>query len=433
MDPTTIIIFVALITLSAFFSWTEIALMTMSNHKIESLIRQKKSWAKSLKRIKKNGDRLLITILIWNNLVNVWASAIATVATIDIAEKMNLPWSLWVWIATWAVTLILLLFWEITPKSICSKYNERISLLVAPLYVFLMTVLFPITIFIEFFVKWISKLFWSDNLSARMSQEELEAFIDMSHEKWAVEENEHRKIKWVLDLSDTTAESVMTPRVQMDAVKINMTVDMVCEYFLTHSHSRLPVYDWTIDNIDYVITFKEAFKLKESWRWQKKLNELTLDSIIKVPLTQPIDKIFEILQKSRKHIALVLDEHWWVEWIITLEDIIEEVFWDIKDETDREEIYIWHSKDWKIFTRWDALIEDVLEELKISDIEKIWLWEEFIWENLSYVITSVLERFPEAWEKVVIEWDMKKLVIIVKQVNNWKIWSLEIEKVNKIG
>lgn len=424
-----IILFIIFIILSAFFSWTEIALMSLSNHKVISLEKEKKIWSKFLKKIKKENDRLLITILIWNNLVNVWAASLATATSIELAENFWFPWNYWIWIATWMVTLILLLFWEITPKTICSKYNEKISLIVAPIYFYLIKILLPISIFIEIFVKVIWKLFWG-NIHPKMSTEELEAFIDMSHEKWAVEAEEHKKIKSILDLGETLAESVMTPRVQMDAINIDSTVDQLCDFLLTRSHSRIPVYRDTIDNIDYVITFKEAFKLKESWRWNKKLSELMLDKIIKVPLTQPVDKIFEILQKSRKHIALVLDEHWWVEWIITLEDIIEEVFGDIKDETDREWIYLSKLKDWKIQADWNVIINDILSELKIDDIEDIWLGEEFLWENLSYIITSRLERFPENGEILELLWKNIWIKLNVKQINWWKIGQIIIQKLN---
>lgn len=424
-----IILFIIFIILSAFFSWTEIALMSLSNHKVISLEKEKKIWSKFLKKIKKENDRLLITILIWNNLVNVWAASLATATSIELAENFWFPWNYWIWIATWMVTLILLLFWEITPKTICSKYNEKISLIVAPIYFYLIKILLPISIFIEIFVKVIWKLFWG-NIHPKMSTEELEAFIDMSHEKWAVEAEEHKKIKSILDLGETLAESVMTPRVQMDAINIDSTVDQLCDFLLTRSHSRIPVYRDTIDNIDYVITFKEAFKLKESWRWNKKLSELMLDKIIKVPLTQPVDKIFEILQKSRKHIALVLDEHWWVEWIITLEDIIEEVFGDIKDETDREWIYLSKLKDWKIQADWNVIINDILSELKIDDIEDIWLGEEFLWENLSYIITSRLERFPENGEILELLWKNIWIKLNVKHINWWKIGQIIIQKLN---
>jgi putative hemolysin len=147
-----------------------------------------------------------------------------------------------------------------------------------------------------------------------------------------------------------------------------------------------------------------------------------------VPLTQPIDKVFETLQKSRKHIALVLDEHGWVEWIITLEDIIEEVFWDIKDETDKEDIYLSKLKDWKILASWNVMIDDVLEEMRIGDIMDIWLDEDFIWENLSYIITSRLERFAENGEVIEFIGKTKNLRLIVKNVSGWKIGQIVVEK-----
>ena len=429
MDPLSIIIFIFLITLSAFFSGTEIALMSISQHKIISLIKEKKSWAKFLKKIKSENDKLLIAILIWNNLVNVWASALATTTSIQLAEKFSIPGSYWIWIATWVVTLILLLFWEITPKTICSKYSEQVSLFVAPFYFIFTKILYPLIIIIEVFVKTIWYLFGNKKMNIKMSSEELEAFIDMSHENWAVKSDEHRKIKWVLDLGDTLAESVMTPRVQMDAVNENITIDSLCEYLLMHSHSRIPVYKETIDRIDSFITFKQAFKLKEAWRGGKKLSEIQLDEIIKIPLNQPIDIVFKTLQKSRKHMALVLDEHWWVEWLITIEDIVEEVFGDIKDETDKEEIYITKLKDGKIQANGNVIIDDILEELKINDIWNIWLGEEFSWENLSYIITSKLERFPINWEKINLIWENKTLTLEVKQISNGKIWQVVIEKI----
>ncbi|MDD2486767.1 MAG: hemolysin family protein [Candidatus Gracilibacteria bacterium] len=428
MDPSSLFLFILLVALSAFFSGTEIALMSISQHKITSLIKEKKAGAKYLKKIKKNNDRLLITILIGNNLVNVGASALATVNAVQLVESLNLPGSYGIGIATGMVTIILLLFGEITPKSICSKYAEKTSLLVAGFYHFLMIILLPITYIIEFFVKIISRLFNSNNISTKMSSEEFEAFIDMSKDNGAVEEEEHKKIKSILDLGDTVAESVMTPRVQMDAVSIDTTVDMLCEYLLIHSHSRIPIYDGTVDNIDFVITFKQAFKLKESGRGPKKLRDLTLDKIIKIPLTQPIDKVFEILQKSRKHIALVLDEHGGVEGIITLEDIIEEVFGDIKDETDKEEIYMKSLENGSIIACGNTLIDDVIEELDINDLSEIGLDQEFAGENLSYIITSILERFPENDECIELSGKDKSLRICVKSILNGKIGQIILEK-----
>lgn len=159
MDPTSLLIFITLVALSAFFSGTEMALMSLSQHAIQGYQKEKRAGSKSLARIKKKNDKLLITILIGNNLVNVGASALATVAAIKIAESFSLPGSYGIGIATGAVTLILLLFGEITPKSIASKYPGSISLAVAPFYEVLMMLLTPITFVIEWFVVGMRKLF----------------------------------------------------------------------------------------------------------------------------------------------------------------------------------------------------------------------------------------------------------------------------------
>lgn len=124
-----------------------------------------------------------------------------------------------------------------------------------------------------------------------------------------MESHEHRKIKSILDLSETEASSVMTPRVSVDFVSREMTVGELCAFFLASSHSRIPVYAETPDDIDYVVSMRQAFAWKEQGLEGKKLKELSLEKIIKVPATQPIDRIFTIFQKSHKHIALVIDEH----------------------------------------------------------------------------------------------------------------------------
>ena len=190
-------------------------------------------------------------------------------------------------------------------------------------------------------VKMISWFFVRKEYAAKkISYAEVEAFIDMSHEEGEVDADERRQIKNILTLSDTSAESTLTPRVNVEFIPIEMTIDEVCEFFMNTSHSRMPVYQGTRDNVDFVITFREAFRLQKEGKGKSSLASLSLEKIMKVPLTQSLDTLFEKFQKSRKHIALVLDEHGGTAGIITMEDILEEVFGDIKDEKDQEDVYI---------------------------------------------------------------------------------------------
>ena len=428
MDPASFIVFIILIALSAFFSGTEIALMTISKHTIEWFLKEKRLGSTALKRIKEKNDQLLITILIGNNLVNVGASALATVSAIKLAESLNLPGEYGIGFATGAVTITLLLFWEITPKSIASKYTGSVSLFVAPFYEFLMKIMLPIVCIIEFFVRVIKKIFRTpDNISS-ITPEELEAFLDISHEQWAVESHEHRKIKNILDLSDTDASSVMTPRVSVDFVSEDTTINELCNIFLESSHSRFPVYAETPDDVDYVVTMREAFIWKEEGAGDKKLKELDLEKIIKVPATQPIDRIFTIFQKSHKHIALVLDEHGWVDGVITLEDIIEEVFGDIKDEKDREEEYIRKTSNGAIIAQGSVLVEDVLEEYNLTNT-CVNIDEEYMDETISYLILSILERFPRNGESITLKGSKNSILLTVEDIEDGKIESVRVEQI----
>ncbi len=173
-----------------------------------------------------------------------------------------------------------------------------------------------------------------------ISEEELDAFIDMSHAGGAVEEDEKRQIKNLLGLAEMTADSVMTPRVNVEFLSLDMTVNEVCDFMMKSSHSRLPVYGKTTDDVDSVITFREAFQLQREGHGDAHLSSLDLEKIMKVSLTQSLDDLFEKFQKSRRHIALVLDEHGGTAGVVTMEDVLEEVFGDIKDEKDKEEIYM---------------------------------------------------------------------------------------------
>jgi len=160
----------------------------------------------------------------------------------------------------------------------------------------------------------------------------------------------------------------------------------------------------------------------------KKLKDLDLEKIIKVPATQPIDRIFTIFQKSHKHIALVLDEHGWVDGVITLEDIIEEVFGDIKDEKDREEEYIRKTSNGAIVVKGSVLVEDVLEEFNLSST---WvnIDEDYVGETMSYLILSILERFPKNGELITLTWSKIQLLLTVEEIEDGKIETVRVEKI----
>ncbi len=437
MDPALIIIFTILFLLSAFFSASEIALMSLPEHKIDSLLKQNRFWSKALRYLKDRNDKVLITILIWNNLVNVYIAALATQFAITVSKSSTFDEALIVWASTWIITFLLLMFWEIVPKSYATKNAEKIALLVANFYKGLIIVLSPIIYFMEGIIK----LTTGKSSVSKITDEEIEAFIDMWREEWVFEAGEHEKIKNMLEFSDITVEEIITPRVNIDAIDIETTVNDALDFVLNHTHSRIPVFIEKVDNIWYVVNLRFLVQEQKKWNGNILLSQLkNLDKAIKIPLNHPIDKLLEIFKNSRKHMAIVLDEYGWVAWLVTLEDIIEEVFWDIRDEYDKERDEMRKIVENKYEVDPSLIFEDLLDELGIK-FENLWLDEkDYYATTLNYFITEELERFPDSWEilEKELSWDWFKddkiktfLVLKIKNVIDNKIESVEVELVKK--
>ena len=428
MSLNEIILFVVLFILSWFFSWSEIALMSLPKHKIESLLKSKRLGAKSLRDVKEDTDNLLIMILIGNNLVNTYTAALATQIAMSLSEKMWIWASQAVWISTVVVTIFLLLFWEIIPKSIASKNAVSIGLFVSPIYKFLMVPFWPIIMLIKVVIRVFS---WKKS-DEKMTDDDIQSFIDLWRDHWWIDDDEHEKLKSVFEFYETTAEEIMTPRVKIEAIPDTLTIKEAVEYYLTHTHTRIPIYHETIDKIDYFISGRDLLRELNSWNSDKKLTELKLRKVLKVPLNQPISKLLDIFQKTNKIFAIIMDPYGWVAWLTSLEDIIEQVFGEIRDESDREAEEFVKTPDWKILTNWLVLMQDLLDEFEL-ELPNIWLDEkEFNWETVSYVITDVLEGFPKSWEEIYFEIISdeeekikKKLYIKVLEADESKIWKVE--------
>lgn len=402
--------------------------MSVSDHKLEGWLRQKRFGAKTLARIKQQNEKLLVTNLIGTLLVTSAPTIIAEkYITPEVARAFSLDPHIATTIVYASAFLIILLFGEIAAKIIGVRFSDSVALKVAPIYQVLMWICMPITWLTEFFMRGLGWMMGGKidfHGGQKVTEEELDAFIDMSHVGGAVEADERKQIKNLLGLSDMTADSVMTPRVNVEFVSLDMTIDAVCEFMMRTTHSRLPVYGETTDDVDYVITFREAFQLQREGHGQAKLENLDLEKIMKVPLTQALDDLFEKFQKSRRHIALVLDEHGGTAGVVTMEDVLEEVFGDIKDETDKEEIYMRKTRTGSIEAIGSVLIDDILEEYNISP-EEIDLPEEYMGETLSYVVMAEQEEFPHVGEEVVFAGEEKKLTLKVLEVDESVIEKME--------
>lgn len=432
MDPVAIIIFVILFLLSAFFSGSETAFMSVPEHKVDAFVKQKKFWARELKALKSNTDRLLITILIWNNLVNTFTASYATSIAMDIAQSLWAEWSsAAIWIATWIVTILLLLFGEIFPKTLATRYADKISLTVSKVYKFLQIILFPIIRCIEKLMKALQKKHVEDQ---KITDEEIEAFIDMWQDDGVFESWEYEKIKNMLDFYEITCEEVMTPRVKIDALPCTMTVDEAVEELLKFSHSRILVYNKTIDHVEWVVTLRELLQVQKKWNWNTKLCDLSLWPVIKVPLTKPIHSLLELFKKMRRHIAVVIDEYGWVAWLVSLEDVVEEVFGDIQDETDNEIEPIRTDGNGSYLFQSEVRVDEMLDKFGL-DFDDVWIDEsEFEWETLWYFVMSYFERFPKKWDEIVLKINNiddpdktdSTLSLRVMWVRNNIIWDIKV-------
>lgn len=370
--------------------------MSLPSHKVESLLKQKLFGSKALSHIKSNTDKLLITILVGNNLVNVYTAALATQLSISFAKTSGIEESLAIGMATGLITFLILVFWEIVPKSFATKNAVAISLKVAPIYKVLMILLFPVIFFLEILIK----VFTGKNVATKVTDEEIESFIDLWKDSWALEDDEHEMLKNTLEFGDTLIEEIMVPRVKVDALPDDMTVEEALEYYLTHTHSRIPVYHKQIDNIIGILTIRDILRERRAGHNDKKLKALHFKKFLKAPINQPIDTLLENFKSSRQHIAVVMDEYGGVAGITTIEDVVEEVFWEIHDETDFETDEIIENEDGSFTIDSSILMNDIVDEFEL-ELADLWMNEKEFWsETVSYMITHKLERFPKQDEEI---------------------------------
>lgn len=405
MSSWTIIVFIVLILFSAFSAGSEIAIMSIPRHLIEALIKKWNPRAKILLWLKDRTDKFLITILVLNNLVNTLIAALATKIAIDFARISGFEEWLAIGVTTAIITILILLFWDILPKTMATRGALTMGLFVAPVYKFLINICKPIVWAVEKVIK----LFDPNSSShiRQVNQEEIEALVDIAKEQWSIENDMARHIKKIIDFHETTVQEIITPRVRMESFKSNTTVDEALTKMQHFSHTRIPVFKKNIDDVEWVVSYKELVNYREQWLGARIMEDIPLKKALKIPLTMPIDKVLEVFKRDRRQMAIVMDEYGGVSGLITLEDIIEEIFGEFIDETDNEITPI--KNDWESYiVQWWVVIDDLLEHMHITRWDIGLEEQEYSGETVSYVITSELERFPEKNEKLIFQWEDDK-------------------------
>jgi putative hemolysin len=397
----------ALILLSAFFSSSEVAFVALSPAKVKMLKEKKTRIGKLVAKLKKRPQRLLATILIGNNIVNIFAAGLATVLATDLFGSKGLG------IATGAMTLLILIFGEIFPKAFAQKYAEIFALVFAyPLYL-LNKLLYPFTWFFE---KSLHAL--GAQHIERISEEEVVAVVDLGAESGEIKKHEQEMIQNVLEFTDTRVEEVMIPRVKIEALEENTSIEEAQKFFHKSKHSRLPVFRKTIDKVVGVLTLRQIFEFHGSSH--DPIKKINLLEPIFTPAARTIRKLFQELQSRRIHLAIVVDEHGGTLGIASLEDLLEEIVGEIEDEEDVKGAELEKLNSKTLLVNGETQLSEVDEILETKLAKDV-----FETKNVAFLLLEKLGKLPQEGAKIREE----NVEFTIEKVKNNKIGKVKIEKI----
>ncbi|MCK5449701.1 HlyC/CorC family transporter [Candidatus Pacearchaeota archaeon] len=403
-----IITLIGLIFLSAFFSGTETALMSLNSVKVKSLVKQQKKGSEVLYRLKQNPHRLIITILVGNNLVNIGAAALAT------AFFINLLGSVGIGIATGAITFLILVFGEIIPKTFASQNAEKISLTVAKPVEILSFIFFPLVWFFERISGIMLKLLGSKE-EAEVSRTELETIVALGLKEGILEKDAAEIMHNVLRFEGTTVQEIMTPKVEMLTVDGNKKLSKVLDYIVKTPHSRYPV-SIKENEIIGVLDIDDVLKQVRDKKLGKKVKDL-VRPIIFVPETKEIDDLLTEFEGKEVPMAIVVDEYGDIEGLVTVEDILEEIVGNIFDKSKTKNIYFKKLNDKSIIVDAKIPIDKLNKSLDLGIRGKQY-------NTLAGYIEHKLQRIPKRGEKI----KLKNAIIEVREVTRQGIKSVNITK-----
>jgi CBS domain containing-hemolysin-like protein len=323
-----IITLLVLLVLSGIFSGSETALIALSMARVEALVQEGRAGAKALYQLKKDPSRMLTTILIGNNLVNIGASALATVmATREFGSAGP-------GIAVGVLTLFVLVFGEITPKSMATRFPERISLFVSyPLLVF-MRLIYPLVWFFGNFTSWVHRLTGGKG-DPTVTELELIGMLGYGVDEGAIEQNERKIIERVFAFNDLKVRDVMTPKGKIFSLGESLTVAEAIPIVLQERYSRFPLFAGQGDNFTRVLYLRDLLRASANGQLEERLGNIAHTPLF-VSQYQAIDDLFATLRRRNRLFSIVVDEYGDVRGIATLEDLLEELVGEIYDESDVE-------------------------------------------------------------------------------------------------
>ena len=389
MDTTGVIqsiILAVLVIMSGLFSSAETALTTVSSVKMRTLADEGNKKAELVLKILDKRSKMLSTILIGNNVVNLSASALAT----TLALRINLA----VGIATGILTIVVLIVGEIVPKTWAMISSEKLALMYSRLVYSLMTVLTPIIYVIDKVSNAILRLIHIDpNSKVSITEDELRTYVEVSHEDGVIESEEREMICNVFDFSDAVAKDIMIPKVNMVTVDFEANYDEVMEVFKDSMYTRLPVYKEDTDNIVGLLNVKDMLLTD---RTSFKAGNMLREALYTHEFKKISDLLYELREKTL-NVAFVLNEYGTIEGMITLEDILEEIVGEIRDEYDDDEKELIKELETNTY-----LVEGSMKLDDINDALNTELSSED-YDSIGGVIIEKLNRLPEDGDEVTLD------------------------------
>ncbi|MFR4995954.1 MAG: HlyC/CorC family transporter [Clostridium paraputrificum] len=406
-----IILLIIMIILSGFFSMSETALMSLSKIRIRHMVDENVKGSKLVEKLIEDPNKLLGAILIGNNIVNIGASSLAT----SLALKLSGGSDKAVTIVTLVMTVLILIFGEITPKSIAKQKSENVSLIVSKPIKLVVSVFRPlVSVFTGISSIFIRLLGGNPKASEPfITQEELKTMVGVSEEEGVLEDVEKEMIFNVFDFADMQVEDIMVQRVDITAIDVESTYKEVLEIIKTEQFSRIPVYKETIDNIIGILNVKDLI-IADINEEDFKVTDYTREPFYTFEFKK-ITEVFKEMKKSKNHMSIVLDEYGGTVGIITIEDLIEEIVGEIEDEYDDEDEMIEVVKEDEYIVDGSARLNDISDLIGVSmESEEL--------DSVGGLVIGELGRIPEEKEEVFIN----NIRFVVEEVDKNRIKKVRI-------
>ena len=374
-NGTSILALIVLVAMSAFFSASETAYTSLNRVRLKNMAQGGSRRAAKALALAEDYDRLLSGILVGNNIVNILSASLATVLFVRLIGGAGVS------VSTAVMTVVVLMFGEIAPKSIAKEHPEKIALAFYPALNAILHLLAPIIFLTTCWQKLIYRVV-KPEADRGITEEELITIVEEAENEGEIDEHESELIRSAIEFNDLTAEDILTPRVELVAVDVEDSLEEIAHTFEESGRSRIPVYEDSIDTIVGILHEKDFYRLRDS----KSIREMMTAPLCVVPSTQ-LGVLLKLLQRTKNHMAVVVDEYGGVSGIVTMEDILEELVGEIWDEHDEVVEDIVQLPDGSLRVSGGASLDDLRQHVPIA--------EDFDSVTVNGWVLEVLGHFPQ--------------------------------------